>query len=143
MADKDWLKEIANVMPLRTKNKINQHLSKSDKQIIKQQNNTLPYNWKRNIKNSRFDHIIDLHGKTLEEAFDYIQIVIEQCYLHQKRTLLIITGKGTLKNPSILKQKIPHWLENSTLAKYILDIKPAARKDGGNGAIYVILKKCG
>lgn len=88
---------------------------------------------------------LDLHGMTQIQAHDALQGFI----LHNthKRCLLIITGKGTARNsaqehkPGILKQKVPEWLNEPPLNQHVLKTQTAHIKDGGEGALYVYLRR--
>ena len=103
-------------------------------------------------ENAEKTRLLDLHGKTLDEANRIIKNFIKQSYQDKVRKLTIITGKGlhsnndkdpyVSKNLGILKYSIPEFLENnSELMKIILEIKEAHIKDGGSGAFYIFLKK--
>jgi DNA-nicking Smr family endonuclease len=83
---------------------------------------------------------LDMHGMTQAEAFRALQRFILSAAAHEKRTLLVITGKG-LRSEGILKRMFPLWLEEPELKKYILAVTPARPKDGGTGAFYVRLRK--
>jgi DNA-nicking Smr family endonuclease len=59
-----------------------------------------------------------------------------------KRAVLIITGKGLRgEGTGILRAAVPRWLNEAKLRALILSIAPAAPKDGGGGALYVLLKR--
>ena len=103
-------------------------------------------------QNAEKTRLLDLHGKTLDEANRIIKNFIKQSYQDKVRKLTIITGKGlhsnnekdpyVSKNLGILKYSIPEFLKNnSELMKIILEIKEADIKDGGTGAFYIFLKK--
>ncbi len=98
------------------------------------------------------DGRLDLHGKTQNEAYDALMEFIPAAQAAGKRCILIITGKGLPRygDPSllecseyvgVLKQKTPYWLNSSPLSRYILDIQPARPNHGGDGAIYVLLRR--
>lgn len=81
------------------------------------------------------DAIIDLHGNMLESACHVLSIQIQEAYEHQQRCLLVIHGKGRnaqLKNYTI------HWLKQMPCVFYFCS---AQTKDGGTGALYVLIKK--
>lgn len=82
---------------------------------------------------------IDLHGMTQEKAFTALQNFILSAAKREKRTLLVITGKGSLSGKTgVLRQMLPLWLEDNPL---VLAITQARPKDGGTGAFYVRLRK--
>ena len=62
--------------------------------------------------------------------------------------LLIITGKGKRRSVSDgwrgdgkLKKIVPLWLSSTYLSKYILWFDIATPERGGDGALFVFLKK--
>lgn len=83
---------------------------------------------------------LDLHGFTQEQAFDSLCAFVQRCAKVGKRTLLIITGKGRDK-PSVLRANVPRWLREAPLNAYVAGYHEAAKADGGQGALYVRLKK--
>ncbi|MCE9506725.1 MAG: Smr/MutS family protein [Alphaproteobacteria bacterium] len=83
---------------------------------------------------------LDLHGMTQQEAFDALQGFLRAAAAHQKRTVLVITGKGQ-RSEGVLRRLLPLWLEEPSLKKYILAVTGAAAKDGGSGAFYIRLRK--
>jgi DNA-nicking Smr family endonuclease len=93
-----------------------------------------------------FDAKIDLHGQTQNQAFDNLQKFITKNYVSNTRHLLVITGRGrycykTLSPLGILIKKVPEWLKNPPLSQMISVIETAANVDGGDGALYVVLRK--
>jgi DNA-nicking Smr family endonuclease len=139
--DTEWNKIIKNIKPLKTKRKFSH--TKSKKPFTSKNLNILQLKstWKSALKQSKFDLIIDLHGMTVEEAYNYLSRSIKDSYLRNNRTLLIITGKGSLNKPSILQQELPRWLTVTEISNYILQYEEAKQEDGGKGAKYVVLKR--
>lgn len=87
-----------------------------------------------------WDATLDLHGLHLMEAEVQLLAFLEDCYQRQYRYLRIIHGKGArsaegkplMKNLAVLLvQQCPHLLAMSS----------AIPRDGGNGALYVVLKR--
>ncbi len=77
---------------------------------------------------------LDLHGFSRETAHDALLAFIDKMYAADKRTLLVITGKGS----GILRTSVSKWLnEHAT----VLAAEPAQPKDGGAGAFYVLLRR--
>ena len=96
--------------------------------------------------------LLDLHGKTLDEANRVIENFIRKSYQEKVHKLIIVTGKGlhsknemdpyVSKDLGILKYSIPDFLKNnSELMKMISNISGASIADGGTGAFYIFLKK--
>ena len=67
---------------------------------------------------------------------------IIKCYKRNIRALLIITGKklGASGAEGVLKKEVPRWLNLSPLREVILMTSWATARDGGEGALYVLLK---
>ncbi|MCB9963568.1 MAG: Smr/MutS family protein [Rhodospirillales bacterium] len=84
---------------------------------------------------------LDLHGLTQIEAFHRLHRFILSSVALERRCVLVITGKGKLSEPGILRQKLPEWLRHHELSPLILQAVPAQPKDGGTGATYIYLKK--
>jgi len=90
---------------------------------------------------------LDLHGMTQTQAFDALQRLIPMAYGQRKRCILVITGKGTRRSSNeefktgILKQKVPEWLNEPPLGQFVLKLQTAQIKDGGEGALYVYLRR--
>lgn len=83
---------------------------------------------------------LDLHGKIVSEAKLSLGLFLKQCYTHQRRCIRIIHGKG-LGSPGgqpVLKSKVDHWLRQRD---EVLAFCSAQPRDGGTGAVYVLLKK--
>ncbi len=86
---------------------------------------------------------LDLHGKTKEESKMLVKEFIEEARLQSKRCLLIVHGKGyhSKDHIPVLKEALKNWLSSKTIGKHILAFCSASQKDGGTGAIYVLLRK--
>ena len=91
----------------------------------------------------RPEKIYDLHGYTQFRAHNYLNEEIIKCYKRNIRALLIITGKkvGTSGAEGVLKKEVPKWLNVSPLREVILMTSWATPRDGGEGALYVLLKR--
>ena len=78
---------------------------------------------KGNKKQDHIDFKIDLHGYSLQDYFQKIKGVIENCYQKDLRNILIITGKGlrskVKENPylsedlSLLKYAVPNFIKDN------------------------------
>lgn len=86
---------------------------------------------------------LDLHGKNRLDAKIAVERFILSCYAHQERSLIIITGKGALANGGrgVLYQQVPNWLTEPPLRSLVLAVSRAKPKDGGEGALYVLLRR--
>lgn len=84
---------------------------------------------------------LDLHGMTSPRAHAALESFVLAEYGAGKRMLLVITGKGKGGEGGILRRALPEWLSTPVLRGYILAYDYATRKDGGEGAYYVLLKR--
>ena len=86
---------------------------------------------------------IDLHGMVQDEARPALERFIESAWREGKREVLVITGKGTRADGSIgvLRQAVPRWLNEIPNRSRITAFTHAAAKDGGEGALYVRIKR--
>ncbi|MBL4747269.1 MAG: Smr/MutS family protein [Magnetovibrio sp.] len=86
---------------------------------------------------------LDLHGMTQNEARPALADFIERAWYAGKREVLVITGKGTRADGSVgvLRQAVPGWLNDPENRTRITAFTHAAVKDGGEGALYIRLKK--
>ena len=94
----------------------------------------------------------DLHGFTLIKANEKVKEIILSCIKKNYNEILLITGKGIHSNVeqdvyasqdlSKLKHSVPEFIKSDIeISKYITSIKNADRKDGGDGAIVIKLKR--
>jgi len=86
---------------------------------------------------------LDLHGLTQVEAKEALLRFVEKCRGEGKRCVLVIHGRG--KNSEnripVLKEGVQRWLTRGRLGKQVLAFCSARPKDGGVGAIYVLLRR--
>lgn len=86
---------------------------------------------------------LDLHGMTLDQAKENLLFFLRESYLQGHRCVLIVTGRG--KNSpggqSILRRETEIWLTHDPLKRVVLAFCTAQPKDGGAGAVYVLLRK--
>ncbi|WP_331712932.1 Smr/MutS family protein [Legionella spiritensis] len=87
----------------------------------------------------RWQARLDLHGLTIETARETLPGFIVQQYEKAHRCVLIIHGKGSHHGePPILKNLVNHWLRQIPV---VLAFHSAQPRDGGTGALYVLLKR--
>lgn len=97
----------------------------------------------------QIDKTLDLHGMRLNEAYHALKQAIFSGYQRGYRILLVITGKGNsgtdishgLQERGILRRTVPNWLDNADIKPYIIGYSAASGKHGGNGAIYLHLRR--
>ncbi len=83
---------------------------------------------------------LDLHGLSQSEAHMALTGFIQGSVVRGRRSLLIITGKGT-RGEGVLRRMVPRWLNDPALRSYLLAIEAAQPGDGGAGALYVLLRR--
>lgn len=113
-------------------------------------------NWAKKLRQSKVkpEGKIDLHGMTCVEAHEKLCDYLERAQAKGKRVILIVTGKGGPKkdyddfrysdfenNRGVLKREVPLWLSGSRMRHMIVSFQEAIQKDGGAGALYVVLKR--
>ncbi len=95
---------------------------------------------------------LDLHGMTRDQAHAALRRFIADGIERGRRCVLVIPGKGSPResdDPSfmpdrdagILRSLVPKWLATPDLARHIVSWQPATPKHGGEGALYVLLKR--
>ena len=102
------------------------------------------------------DGRIDLHGMRQSEAHDALRRFLKRGYAEGKRWVLVITGKGAPARTAqderaeregfergVLRRNVPRWLAEPELAGIVIGFTTAAVNHGGEGALYVHLRKRG
>ena len=86
---------------------------------------------------------LDLHGKTLSEAKMALSQFIKTSINNNIRCILVITGKKKTLSGSkgLIRENLPLWLKENELFNYILFHCYATKKDGDDGARYILLRK--
>ncbi|GAB2177685.1 Smr/MutS family protein [Dongia sp. agr-C8] len=85
---------------------------------------------------------IDLHGRTQQEAHDDLHHFLARAHASGKRMVLVITGKGiTGAKSGVLRENVPRWLNEPSLRRHVLAFDYAEPQHGGEGALYVLLKR--
>lgn len=83
---------------------------------------------------------LDLHGMTQDEAYRALLAFIRAARRSGKRCVLVITGHGRL-GAGVLRAAVPRWLDEAEFRPQLLAIAPAQPRDGGAGALYVMLRR--
>ena len=86
------------------------------------------------------DATIDLHGMTQVEAHQNLWRFVEYSHRSGRRTLLVITGKGS-RGEGVLKRAVPSWLSGQEFRRFVSGCQEAHISHGGTGALYVRLKQ--
>lgn len=83
---------------------------------------------------------IDLHGMTNVQAREELRKFIAECVAEQIQCVRVIHGKGLRSGPRgpVLKASVNAWLRRW---QDVLAFCSAPPRDGGTGAIYVLLRR--
>lgn len=94
---------------------------------------------------------LDLHGMRQRDAHAQLWRFLKTAQARGLRHVLVITGKGAEQAMSksfyekdergVLRNAVPHWLAEPDFASLVVSFSPAPRRLGGEGALYVCLKK--
>lgn len=88
---------------------------------------------------------LDLHGMTQEEARRALDRFLARAYDQGLRCVLVITGKGYRSGAhagaGVLRAAVPRWLNEAPNRPRLLAMAAAAPRDGGSGALYVLLRR--
>lgn len=86
---------------------------------------------------------IDLHGLTQEEAHRALSAFLAGSQNAGRRCVLVVTGKGLRPDgqTGVLRQNVPRWLNAPSNRGRVLAFSYAQVKDGGEGALYVLLRR--
>ena len=94
------------------------------------------------------DARIDLHGRTQDEAHAALLRFLRQAQDDGAKFALVITGKGARARDEwsergVLKRQVPLWLKLPEFRVYVVGFEAAHVGHGGEGALYVRIKKPG
>ncbi len=90
----------------------------------------------------RPEGVIDLHGMTAAAAHRALGSFLGAAQAAGKRCVLVITGKGSLKEGGgVIRRELPSWLNAPENRGRIIGFSQARPGDGGGGAFYVLLKR--
>ncbi len=99
---------------------------------------------------------LDLHGMTQDDAHSALIGFVRRCQAAGFRTVLVITGKGgpvrrhhgdrddDYERPrGVLRRNVPRWLAGAEIGSLVLSYSTAHIRHGGEGALYVQLRRKG
>ena len=110
----------------------------------------LDSSWEKKIRGGRLvpDATIDLHGLNLAAAHLRLERLLSESVMMGWRVLLIVTGKprpapapGETRNRGAIRAEIGDWLARSSQASRIASLRTAHPRHGGDGALYIILRR--
>jgi len=93
------------------------------------------------------DARIDLHGKTQSEAHDALMRFVRRAQSNGARIVLVVTGKGSgtsrdgERERGVLRRQVPLWLALPEFRSLIIGFEEAHVAHGGEGALYVRLRR--
>jgi DNA-nicking Smr family endonuclease len=83
---------------------------------------------------------IDLHGLTQDAARAALTGFVRRAVDDGWRAVLVITGKG-VSGDGVLRRRVPEWLAAAPIREHVAGVSEAHRRHGGEGALYVALKR--
>lgn len=110
----------------------------------------LDSHWERRIKGGRLDPdlTLDLHGHTLAAAYERIMAGLDQARMMDARVVLVIAGRERVADPAdrmarrgAIRAQLLDWLAASRHSRAIAAVRRAHPRHGGEGALYLILKR--
>ena len=86
--------------------------------------------------------ILDLHDHTQSQAHAALDGFLADGQGRGLRCVLVITGKGRVSEEGgVLRANLPRWLNQPANRARVVAIAPAQPRDGGPGALYVLLRR--
>ncbi|MGB3472052.1 MAG: Smr/MutS family protein [Erythrobacter sp.] len=110
----------------------------------------LDSHWNRKLKNGQIapDYTLDLHGHTLDSAYSRIMSGLDQASAMNARLVLVVAGRERPVDPAdraskrgAIRAKLLDWLAVSHHADNIAAVRRAHIRHGGEGALYLVLKR--
>lgn len=83
---------------------------------------------------------LDLHGLNQDRARAVLTSFLLRAFAEHRRAVMVITGKGALGD-GVLRRRVPEWLAEPPLRPIVAGVSEAHRRHGGEGALYVALKR--
>ena len=85
---------------------------------------------------------LDLHGLTQAEAHRELGDFLAAAQEDGRRCILVITGKGRgAEGGGVLRAAVPRWLNEPGQRERVVAFCYAIPRDGGEGALYVLLRR--
>lgn len=105
---------------------------------------TIDETTRRKLKRGRLDVDVklDLHGLRQQEAHAALHDFLHRARARGARLAIIVTGKGFGRaDGGVLRRLAPLWLQSPGLRDIVVGYGEAARHHGGEGALYVRLRR--
>lgn len=110
----------------------------------------LDSSWERKLAQAALapDFTLDLHGHTLDQAHGRLDAGLAQAKAMDARLVLLITGKPRPVDAAdrgarrgAIRAKVLDWLAAGPHAGDIAAVRNAHRRHGGEGALYLVLRR--
>lgn len=110
----------------------------------------LDSHWDKRLKSGAIqpDFTLDLHGHGLDAAYNRLMSGIAQARALGARTILLVTGKPRPVDPAdrgakrgAIRAKVLDWLAASSHHSAIAAVRRAHLRHGGEGALYIVLRR--
>jgi DNA-nicking Smr family endonuclease len=110
---------------------------------------TLDGGWDKRLSRGMIipDATIDLHGHTLHSAHDLLDHALDRAIRRGDRVILLVTGKPPRPESErphargAIRAAIGDWLASSRHAGAIAAVRGAHPRHGGQGALYIVLRR--
>jgi DNA-nicking Smr family endonuclease len=89
------------------------------------------------------DGRLDMHGMMLQEARAQLELFLRTMRARGERCVLVIHGKGehSPNGSGVLRGEISAWLSQGSSSEHVAAFASAQARDGGEGAVYVLLRR--
>jgi DNA-nicking Smr family endonuclease len=84
---------------------------------------------------------IDLHGFGRFQAQDALTAFLMGAQARGFRSVLVVTGQGRRGGTGVIRASVHEWLQSPALRGVVSGFAPAARHHGGDGALYVTIRR--
>ncbi|HWQ88039.1 Smr/MutS family protein, partial [Brevundimonas sp.] len=84
---------------------------------------------------------IDLHGFGRFQAQDALTAFLMGAQARGYRSVLVVTGQGRRGGTGVIRASVHEWLQAPALRGVVSGFAPAARHHGGDGALYVTIRR--
>ncbi|MGP6159215.1 MAG: Smr/MutS family protein, partial [Vulcanimicrobiaceae bacterium] len=89
------------------------------------------------------DARLDLHGMRVQEARGELDLFLRTMRARGERCLLVVHGKGehSPQGMGVLRGEMGAWLSQGASSQHVAAFVTAREGDGGEGAVYVLLRR--